>query len=321
MNRAHPARGRRRRVRDRSGGTELTQAGAIAGGGLIKAGAGTLILEGANSYTGGTAIAGGVLEIDRDAPRRRGRPAELRRRHAAHHRRRRDGPGHDAGGGRRRPSRPRPAPRSTQAGGHRRRGRADQGRRRHDGADRHRRPTPAAPRSPPARCSSATAAPAARSPATSPTTACWSSTARTPRRSTARSRGTGALRQAGTAAPRLCAASTATPARPTVAAGALYRRTATRPPRPGRPRSRPGATLGGTGTIGGDVTIADGATLAPGDVGATPGTLTIAGRPRRSAAGSLLAYSFGQANVPGGAAQRPDRRRRRPHPRRHAQRA
>ena len=47
------------------------------------------------------------------------------------------------------------------------------------------------------------------------------------------------------------------------------------------------------------MTIADGATLAPGDLGDTPGTLTIAGD-LSLGAGSLLAYSFGQANVPGG---------------------
>ncbi|ESZ15743.1 phosphomannomutase [Mesorhizobium sp. L2C085B000] len=61
-----------------------------------------------------------------------------------------------------------------------------------------------------------------------------------------------------------------------------------------------GATLGGTGTLGGDVTIADGATLSPGAADGTPGTLAIAGNLSLSG-GSILNYSFGQANVAGGA--------------------
>lgn len=61
-----------------------------------------------------------------------------------------------------------------------------------------------------------------------------------------------------------------------------------------------GATLGGRGIVGGDVTIADGATLSPGDVDGTPGTLTIAGDLTLSG-GSTLNYSFGAANVAGGA--------------------
>ncbi|MDX3900374.1 MAG: autotransporter-associated beta strand repeat-containing protein [Sphingobium sp.] len=60
-----------------------------------------------------------------------------------------------------------------------------------------------------------------------------------------------------------------------------------------------GATLGGSGTIGGGVTIADGATLSPGAASMAPGTLTIAGDLALSS-GALLAYEFGQANVPGG---------------------
>ncbi|HVV27515.1 MAG TPA: autotransporter-associated beta strand repeat-containing protein [Rhizomicrobium sp.] len=57
-----------------------------------------------------------------------------------------------------------------------------------------------------------------------------------------------------------------------------------------------GATLGGTGIIGGDVVIPDGATLAPGD---DPGTLTINGSLSLSS-GSLLAYDLGRSNVIGG---------------------
>ncbi|MBZ9942478.1 autotransporter-associated beta strand repeat-containing protein, partial [Mesorhizobium sp. BR1-1-13] len=61
-----------------------------------------------------------------------------------------------------------------------------------------------------------------------------------------------------------------------------------------------GATLGGKGTIGGNVTVADGATLSPGSADGTPGTLAIAGDLSLSG-GSILNYSFGQANVAGGA--------------------
>jgi len=62
----------------------------------------------------------------------------------------------------------------------------------------------------------------------------------------------------------------------------------------------PNATLGGSGIIGGDVTIIDLATLAPGNAGAAPGTLTINGNLFLGEA-SKLAYGFGQANVVGGA--------------------
>ncbi|MDG4879059.1 autotransporter-associated beta strand repeat-containing protein, partial [Mesorhizobium sp. WSM4935] len=61
-----------------------------------------------------------------------------------------------------------------------------------------------------------------------------------------------------------------------------------------------GATLGGKGIIGGNVTVADGATLSPGSADGTPGTLAIAGDLTLSG-GSILNYSFGQANVAGGA--------------------
>ncbi|WP_404924865.1 autotransporter-associated beta strand repeat-containing protein [Mesorhizobium sp. ORM16] len=59
-------------------------------------------------------------------------------------------------------------------------------------------------------------------------------------------------------------------------------------------------TLGGNGIIGGLVTLFPGARLAPGDVGTTPGTLTINGG-LVLAIGSNLDYSFGQAGVVGGA--------------------
>ncbi|TXR49558.1 autotransporter outer membrane beta-barrel domain-containing protein [Phyllobacterium endophyticum] len=59
------------------------------------------------------------------------------------------------------------------------------------------------------------------------------------------------------------------------------------------------ATLGGSGTIGGDVVVADGATLSPGSANGTPGTLAISGNLALSS-GSILNYSFGEANIPGG---------------------
>jgi fibronectin-binding autotransporter adhesin len=60
-----------------------------------------------------------------------------------------------------------------------------------------------------------------------------------------------------------------------------------------------GAALGGSGVIGGDVAVADGATLSPGAADGTPGTLAISGNLALSS-GSILNYSFGEANVPGG---------------------
>ncbi|MBB3237327.1 autotransporter-associated beta strand repeat-containing protein [Phyllobacterium endophyticum] len=60
-----------------------------------------------------------------------------------------------------------------------------------------------------------------------------------------------------------------------------------------------GAGLGGNGVIGGDVAVADGATLSPGSANGTPGTLAISGNLALSS-GSILNYSFGEANVPGG---------------------
>ncbi|MDM0036984.1 autotransporter outer membrane beta-barrel domain-containing protein [Variovorax sp. J22P271] len=57
-----------------------------------------------------------------------------------------------------------------------------------------------------------------------------------------------------------------------------------------------GATLGGTGRIAGSVAVQDGGQIAP---GASPGTLTIGGD-LSLAAGAVLDYEFGQANVPGG---------------------
>ncbi|MCL2715438.1 MAG: autotransporter-associated beta strand repeat-containing protein, partial [Alphaproteobacteria bacterium] len=58
-----------------------------------------------------------------------------------------------------------------------------------------------------------------------------------------------------------------------------------------------GGTLGGTGTLGGPVTVAG--TLAPGNVGVLPGTLTINGDLILQS-GSTLSYDFGQAYVVGG---------------------
>lgn len=61
-----------------------------------------------------------------------------------------------------------------------------------------------------------------------------------------------------------------------------------------------GATLGGTGTVGGDVALVAGAVLDPGNPGSLPGTLTVAGSLTLDD-GALVNYSFGQANVVGGA--------------------
>ncbi|WP_293400041.1 autotransporter-associated beta strand repeat-containing protein [Phenylobacterium sp.] len=59
-------------------------------------------------------------------------------------------------------------------------------------------------------------------------------------------------------------------------------------------------TLGGSGTIGGDVTAAAGAALAPGGAVGAPGTLTIKGDLSLAGATTSLNYEFGQANLPGG---------------------
>lgn len=60
-----------------------------------------------------------------------------------------------------------------------------------------------------------------------------------------------------------------------------------------------GATLGGSGIIGGNVSIADGAALEPGSTAGAAGTLTIKGD-LALAAGSALNMQFGAANVAGG---------------------
>lgn len=59
-------------------------------------------------------------------------------------------------------------------------------------------------------------------------------------------------------------------------------------------------TLGGSGTIGGDVTVAAAAALAPGGAAGAPGTLTIKGDLALADATTSLNYEFGQANLPGG---------------------
>ncbi|TIS51156.1 autotransporter outer membrane beta-barrel domain-containing protein [Mesorhizobium sp.] len=61
-----------------------------------------------------------------------------------------------------------------------------------------------------------------------------------------------------------------------------------------------GGILGGTGTVGGAVTVASGGTLSPGDLGGAVGTLTIRGDLSLNS-GSILNYSFGQADAVGGA--------------------
>jgi fibronectin-binding autotransporter adhesin len=61
-----------------------------------------------------------------------------------------------------------------------------------------------------------------------------------------------------------------------------------------------GAALGGTGIVGGDVIVADGGAISPGSIGNAPGTLTINGD-LSLANSSGLNYNFGQANIVGGA--------------------
>ncbi|HLW92748.1 MAG TPA: autotransporter-associated beta strand repeat-containing protein, partial [Roseiarcus sp.] len=58
-----------------------------------------------------------------------------------------------------------------------------------------------------------------------------------------------------------------------------------------------GATLGGTGSIGGPVTLVSGGALAPG-AGGVPGTITVG--PLTLSAGSILSYQLGTANMIGG---------------------
>jgi fibronectin-binding autotransporter adhesin len=60
-----------------------------------------------------------------------------------------------------------------------------------------------------------------------------------------------------------------------------------------------GTRLGGNGTVGGDVIIADGATLAPGAQPQVPATLTIAGDLTLNPTSNLF-YNMVQANVAGG---------------------
>ena len=59
------------------------------------------------------------------------------------------------------------------------------------------------------------------------------------------------------------------------------------------------ATLGGKGVIGGNVTLTGNSTLSPGDNSTAPGTLTIKGN-LALGSGTMLDYSFGEANVVGG---------------------
>ncbi|MFC5610357.1 autotransporter outer membrane beta-barrel domain-containing protein [Variovorax soli] len=110
--------------------------------------------------------------------------------------------------------------------------------------------------------------------------------------------GSGSVTQSGSGTTVLSGANTYLGAT-TVANGALYidgnQSAAT-----GTTSVAAGATLGGRGTVGGHVALADGATLSPGGTGAAPGTLTINGD-LSLASGSTLTYSFGQANVVGGA--------------------
>ncbi len=84
-------------------GYVATIAAELAGsGGIDKTDLGTLVLAGTNSYTGGTTISGGTLEISqRHEPRCRRRRADIQWRHAQDRGRHRHGPRDDARCGRR----------------------------------------------------------------------------------------------------------------------------------------------------------------------------------------------------------------------------
>ena len=158
----------------------LTLTGSVGGpGALDKTGPGTLVLDAVNGYAGGTNIDGGTVEIAADANLGAAAgAARLRRRHAPRRGEPRHGPRRHARR-RRRHYRDRRRHHARAGGRHGGRRRPEQDRRRNPGHDRRPAATPAAPRSPRAPCSSATAAPRARSRATSRTTAPSSSTART----------------------------------------------------------------------------------------------------------------------------------------------
>jgi fibronectin-binding autotransporter adhesin len=109
--------------------------------------------------------------------------------------------------------------------------------------------------------------------------------------------GTGGFTKTGSAALILTGNNTHTGAT-TVSAGGLYV-DGDQSAASGPVSVQTGAALGGNGVIGGDVAVADGATLSPGSADGTPGTLAIAGNLALSS-GSILNYSFGEANVAGG---------------------
>jgi len=107
--------------------------------------------------------------------------------------------------------------------------------------------------------------------------------------------GTGAVNQIGTGTTILTGANSY--AGTTTVSGGTLRINGNQSAATGLTNVLNGGTLGGSGTIGGNVIVADGGTLAPGN---SPGTLTIAGNLALSS-GSRLAFEFGQANLPGGA--------------------
>ncbi|MDR6635759.1 fibronectin-binding autotransporter adhesin [Phyllobacterium sp. 1468] len=109
--------------------------------------------------------------------------------------------------------------------------------------------------------------------------------------------GTGGFTKTGSAALILSGNNTYT-GQATVSAGGLYV-DGDQSGASGPVSVQTGAALGGNGVIGGDVAVADGATLSPGSADGTPGTLAIGGNLALTS-GSILNYSFGEANVPGG---------------------
>ncbi|WP_143277667.1 beta strand repeat-containing protein [Bordetella genomosp. 10] len=109
--------------------------------------------------------------------------------------------------------------------------------------------------------------------------------------------GTGSVTQQGAGQTVLSGNNTYTGAT-RVAAGALYingdQSAAT-----GQTTAQAGGALGGTGTIGGNTRVDANGTLTPGDITGAPGTLTINGNLDLDGNASL-AYNFGQAGVVGG---------------------